>query len=174
MIRSLTLAAVVGVGLTAMPASASYRDADVRTTVVHIGDLDLASGWGVDHTIARLRNAIDGLCDEDEHCRDEAWLSADWQVARNMAAAQWRRRIAEERAADRLRYRWRDDGPPMPGDHDGWTVYAPVADAPPPPPPPAPIAKVTTKTTTTITTTTTTTITLAYRAPPPDYGWYPH
>lgn len=159
MIRSLTLAAVIAGSLTATAAAASYRDRDVRTKVVHIGDLDLASGWGVDRTIRRLRGAIDDLCEDDENCRDQAWLSADWQVARSMAAAQWRRRIADERAADRSRYRWRGDEPPPP---------AFVTPLTPPPPAAEPIAQVTTTTTTT-----TTTVTLIYRTPPPDYGWYP-
>ncbi|MBN8808734.1 MAG: UrcA family protein [Sphingomonas sp.] len=163
---------VAGMAVLA-PATASAHDRDVATRVVSIRDLDLSSTWGMDRTIHRLRNAIDTMCDDDEDCRDEAWLSADWQVARAAADAGWRRRIAEERDADRLRYRWQ---PPVPPAGD-WGAPPPPPSAddmvPPPPPPPQPPAPVASVTTTT-TTTTTTTVTLVYRQPPPDYGWYPH
>ena len=154
-------ALIIACAALSAPAAALAHDGDVRTTVVRVGDLDLASSSGVDRLIRQLRGAIDGLCDTDEACRDEAWLSADWQIARQMADAQWRRRIADERAADRMRYRGRREEAPMLAG-----TWRPPS--PPPLPPASPVGAVTT-TTTTITTI----VTVAYRAPPPDDGWHP-
>jgi len=179
MSRSLILAALPAVmsaaALIAPTATASdYDDRDVQTTVVNVADLDLSTGWGMDRLIKRLRGRIDDMCGWDEDCRDEAWLSADWQVARAATRDQWRRRIAFEREADRRYYRTRRFAPP-----------------PPPPPPPviaqplpriayvpipaAPAQLVSKTTKITTTTTKTTTVTLTYRTPPATFrpAWKP-
>jgi hypothetical protein len=125
----------------------------------------------MDRLIKRLRGRIDEMCGWDEDCRDEAWLSADWQVARAVTRDQWRRRIAFEREADRRYYRMRRFAPPPP---------PPVVVQPLPriaylpiPAPPAQLVSKTTKVTTT--TTKTTTITLTYRTPPATFrpAWKP-
>ena len=83
MTRSPIAAAILAAALIAPAATASdYYDRDVQTTLVSVGDLDLTTGWGMDRLIKRLRGRIDDMCGWDEDCRDEAWLSADWQVAR--------------------------------------------------------------------------------------------
>lgn len=169
MIRTLLIAAL----LVPSAALASDNDygRDVQTRVVNIADLDLSSGAGMDRLIRKLRGTIDGMCGGDENCRDEAWLSADWQVAREASRDTWRRRIAEERAND-----WRDY---RRGGNRGPAGYArPVAPPPPPPPPrvayapvPGELASKTSGTTVTVTTT----VTLVYRIPAPDYRatWTP-
>lgn len=174
MTRSLILALPVALSAAALiaPAAAGsdYSDRDVRTAVVGVGDLDLSTGWGMDRLIKRLRGRIDDMCGGDEDCRDEAWLSADWQVARAATRDQWRRRIAFEREADRRYYRMRRFSPPPP----------PVVVAEPPriayaplPSVPAQLVSKTTKVTTT--TIKTTTITLTYRTPPATFppAWKP-
>jgi len=171
------VAGVMAAGMIAPAAVASDYDRDVRTTVVSVADLDLSTGWGMDRLINRLRGRIDQMCGWDEDCRDEAWLSADWQVARAVSHDQWRHRIAYEREQDRRYYRLRRMAgpPPMP------------REAPPPPPPvPAPriayvlppdavpVMKTVTTTTQTFTVKTTT-VTLTYRVPAPDHRaiWTP-
>ncbi len=179
MTRSHCIAGVLAACLIAPSAMASdYDDGDVRTTVVSVADLDLSTGWGMDRLIKRLRGRIDDMCGGDEDCRDEAWLSADWQVARAVSHDQWRRRIAYEREQDRLYYRSRRRmaGPP------------PMLREGPPPPPPieapriayalppgaVPVKKTVTTTTRTFTVKTTT-VTLTYRLPGPEYRttWAP-
>jgi UrcA family protein len=168
---------VLAVSLIVPAAAASdYDDGDVRTTVVSVADLDLSTGWGMDRLIKRLRGRIDDMCGWDEDCRDEAWLSADWQVARAASRDQWRRRIAYEREQDRLYYRTRRSAGPRPM----------VREVPPPPaalpriayavPPGAMPVKKTVTTTTQTFTVKTTTVTLTYRLPPPDYRapWTPN
>lgn len=177
MTRSLIVVALPAVmsaaALIAPAATASdYDDRDVQTTVVGVADLDLSTGWGMDRLINRLRGRIDDMCGGDEDCRDEAWLSADWQVARAASHDQWRRRIAFEREADRRYYRMHRFAPPPP--------RPPVMVEPPPriaylplPAPPAQLVSKTTKITTT--TIKTTTITLTYRTPPVTFrpSWKP-
>ena len=173
MTRSTIAAAALAVVLLAPAATASdYYDRDVETTVVSVADLDLSTGWGMDRLIKRLRGRIDDMCGWDEDCRDEAWLSADWQVARAVSHDQWRRRIAAEREADRRYYRMQRFAPPPPP--------PPVPVQPLPriaylaiPAPPAQLVSKTTKVTTT--TTRTTTITLTYRTPPATFrtAWKP-
>jgi UrcA family protein len=176
MTRSLVfvgLPAVMSAAALIAPAAASsdYYDRDIQTTVISVADLDLSTGWGMDRLIKRLRGRIDEMCGWDEDCRDEAWLSADWQVARAVTRDQWRRRIAFEREADRRYYRMRRFAPPPP---------PPVVVQPLPriaylpiPAPPAQLVSKTTKVTTT--TTKTTTITLTYRTPPATFrpAWKP-
>ena len=87
MTRSLVfvgLPAVMSAAALIAPAAAAsdYYDRDIQTTVISVADLDLSTGWGMDRLIKRLRGRIDDMCGWDEDCRDEAWLSADWQVAR--------------------------------------------------------------------------------------------
>lgn len=169
----ILLAASVLVAATLAPAAAAasdfdYRGRDVVTDTVFVADLDLSTGWGMDRLIKRLRDRIDMMCGEDEDCRDEAWLSADWQVARELKRDQWRRRIAYERAADRRQYRvmrFRRVGPaggpppmPAPAPRIAYAV----------PPGAVPVARTVTTTTRTFTVKTTT-VTLTYRLPPPDY-----
>lgn len=173
MTRSTIAAAALAVVLLAPAATASdYYDRDVETTVVSVADLDLSTGWGMDRLIKRLRGRIDDMCGWDEDCRDEAWLSADWQVARAVSHDQWRRRIAAEREADRRYYRMQRFAPPPPP--------PPVPVQPLPriaylaiPAPPAQLVSKTTKVTTT--TIKTTTITLTYRTPPATFrpAWKP-
>lgn len=147
--------------LIAPAATASdYYDGDVQTTVVSVADLDLSSGWGMDRLIKRLRGRIDDMCGGDEDCRDEAWLSADWQVARAVTRDQWRRRIAFEREADRRYYRMRRFAPPPP------VMVQPLPRIAYVPIPAAPVQLVSKTTKITTTTTKTTTITLTYRTPP--------
>jgi len=165
-------AIILGAALLAPAAAATdYGDRDVQTSLVSVADLDLSTGWGMDRLIKRLRGRIDDMCGWDEDCRDEAWLSADWQVARAVTRDQWRRRIAFEREADRRYYRTRRFAPPPP---------PPVVVQPLPriaylpiPAPPAQLVSKTTKVTTT--TTKTTTITLTYRTPPATFrpAWKP-
>ena len=165
-------AIILGAALLAPAAAATdYGDRDVQTSLVSVADLDLSTGWGMDRLIKRLRGRIDDMCGWDEDCRDEAWLSADWQVARAVTRDQWRRRIAFEREADRRYYRMRRFAPPPP---------PPVVVQPLPriaylpiPAPPAQLVSKTTKVTTT--TTKTTTITLTYRTPPATFrpAWKP-
>jgi UrcA family protein len=172
MTRSHLVAGVLAVSLIVPPAAASdYDDGDVRTTVVSVADLDLSTGWGMDRLIKRLRGRIDNMCGWDEDCRDEAWLSADWQVARAASRDQWRRRIAYEREQDRRYYRTRRFAPPPPPP----AVVQPlprIAYAPIPAPPAELVSKTTKVTTTTIRTTT---ITLTYRTPPATFrpAWKP-
>lgn len=168
MIRTLLVAALL------VPSAAAASDfdygRDVQTRVVNIADLDLSTGADMDRLIRKLRGTIDGMCGGDEDCRDEAWLSADWQVAREASRDAWRRRIAEERAND-----WRDY---RRGGNRGRAGYARPAAPPPPPrlayaPVPGELVSKTTSTTTTVTKTTT--VTLVYRTPPADYRatWTP-
>ena len=171
MTRSIIAAAAL-VTVPLGPAIASdYYDRDVQTILVSVADLDLSTGWGMDRLINRLRGRIDDMCGWDEDCRDEAWLSADWQVARAVSRDQWRHRIAFERDADRRYYRMQRFAPPPP---------PPVMAQPLPriaylaiPAPPAQLVSKTTKVTTT--TTRTTTITLTYRTPPATFrpAWKP-
>ena len=171
MTRSIIAAAAL-VAVPLGPAIASdYYDRDVQTILVSVADLDLSTGWGMDRLINRLRGRIDDMCGSDEDCRDGAWLSADWQVARAVSRDQWRHRIAFERDADRRYYRMQRFAPPPP---------PPVMAQPLPriaylaiPAPPAQLVSKTTKVTTT--TTRTTTITLTYRTPPATFrpAWKP-
>lgn len=165
MTRHPIAAAILAAALIAPAATASdYYDRDVQTTVVSVADLDLSTGWGMDRLIKRLRGRIDDMCGWDEDCRDEAWLSADWQVARAVSHDQWRRRIAFEREADRRYYRTRRFAPPPPPPipvEQPRIAYAPI------PAPPAQLVSKTTKVTTT--TIKTTTITLTYRTPPTSF-----
>jgi|GEM_PF-1700832 len=181
MTRSFSVAAVpamIAAAALIVPAAgaADYYDRDVRTTLVNVADLDLSTGWGVDRLIKRLRGRIDDMCGWDEDCRDEAWLSADWQVARAVTRDQWRRRIAYEREQDRLYYRSRRSAGPPPM----------LREVPPPPaappriayavPPGAVPVKKTVTTTTQTFTVKTQTVTLTYRLPASDYRatWTPH
>ncbi|MES2097967.1 MAG: UrcA family protein [Pseudomonadota bacterium] len=172
MIRTVLIAALL------VPSAAFATDddynRDVQVRVISIADLDLSSGAGMDRLIRKLRGTIDGMCGGDEACRDQAWLSADWQVARETSRATWRRRIAEERAND-----WRDYR--RGGNRIGAGDTRPAAPPPPPPLPPPPrlayapvpdeLASKTGGTRVTVTTT----VTLVYRTPPPDYRatWTP-
>jgi len=175
MTRLPIAAIILGAALPAPAATASdYDGRDVQTTLVNVSDLDLSTGWGMDRLIKRLRGRIDDMCGWDEDCRDEAWLSADWQVARAVTRDQWRRRIAFEREADRRYYRIRRFAPPSPPPLPPVMVqplpriaYVPI------PAPPAQLVSKTTKITTT--TTKTTTITLTYRTPPATFrpAWKP-
>lgn len=193
-IRSMVVATAViaaGVPLAASASSFDYNGREVRTEVVRAWDLDLSTGWGMDKLIKRLRSRIDAMCDWDMDCRNEAWLSADWQVARALSRDQWRRRIAMERAADRRDYRLRRQGPP-PGPGGERRVYrfqlegqpgpSEFAPAPPvaaparvagPPPGAVPVGKEVTTTTRTYTVKTTT-VRVIYRLPVVDGGaWTP-
>jgi UrcA family protein len=177
MTRSLIAIALPIVGLAgaliAPAATASdYDERDVQTTVVGVADLDLSTGWGMDRLIKRLRGRIDDMCGWDENCRDEAWLSADWQVARAASHDQWRRRIAFEWEADRRYYRMRRFAPPPPRPAAMVEPLPRIAYLPIPAPPAQLVSK-TTKVTTT--TTKTTTITLTYRTPPATFrpAWKP-
>jgi UrcA family protein len=164
MTRLPIAATILGAALLAPAATASdYYDRDVQTTVISVADLDLSTGWGMDRLIKRLRGRIDDMCGWDEDCRDEAWLSADWQVARAVTQDQWRRRIAFEREADRRYYRIRRFAPPPPPPPVMVQPLPRIAYVPIPAPPAQLVSK-TTKITTT--TTKTTTITLTYRTPP--------
>ena len=130
----------------------------------------------MDRLIKRLRGRIDDMCGGDEDCRDEAWLSADWQVARAVSHDQWRRRIAYEREQDRLYYRGRRrmagappmlrEGPPPPAALPRIAYVLPAGAVP---------VKKTVTTTTQTFTVKTTTVTLTYRLPAPDYRatWTP-
>lgn len=177
MTRSLILVALPAVmsaaALIAPAATASdYYDRDVQTTVIGVADLDLTTGWGMDRLIKRLRGRIDEMCGWDEDCRDEAWLSADWQVARAVTRDQWRRRIAFEREADRRYYRMQRFAPPPPPPPAMVQQLPRIAYVPIPAAPALLVSK-TTKITTT--TTKTTTITLTYRTPPATFrpAWKP-
>ncbi len=175
--RSMLAMTVMAAAMAPTMASADEFDfsgREVRTEVVSVADLDLSSGWGMDQLIKRLRSRIDYMCEGDEDCRDEAWLSADWQVARDLDRAQWRRRVAMERASDRRMYRvrMRQPGPGAGGP-------PPMAYAPPPaamagPPPGAvPVGKIVTTTDRTFTIRTTT-VRVIYRLPSPEAGnWTP-
>ena len=175
MIRLPIAATILSSALLAPSVAATdYGDRDVQTTLVNVADLDLSTGWGMDRLIKRLRGRIDEMCGWDEDCRDEAWLSADWQVARAVTRDQWRRRIAFEREADRRYYRMRRFAPPPPPPPPPVVVqplpriaYLPI------PAPPAQLVSKTTKVTTTVTKTTT--ITLTYRTPPATFrpAWKP-
>lgn len=174
MTRSFIVAAVptamTAAALIAPAAVASdYYDRDVQTAVVRAGDLDLSTGWGMDRLIKRLRSRIDEMCGGDGDCRDEAWLSADWQVARAASRDQWDRRIAFEREADRRYYRTQLYAPPPPPivAEPPRIAYAPLPAAP------AELVSKTTKVTTTVTKTTT--IMLTYRTPPASFRppWKP-
>jgi UrcA family protein len=172
MTRLPIAAIILGAALLAPVATASdYDGRDVQTTLVNVADLDLSTGWGMDRLIKRLRGRIDDMCGWDEDCRDEAWLSADWQVARAVTHDQWRRRIAFEREADRRYYRMQRFAPPPPPpvmvEPLPRIAYVPI------PAPPAQLVSKTTKITTT--TTKTTTITLTYRTPPATFrpAWKP-
>jgi UrcA family protein len=170
MTRSFSVAVVsamaLAIALIAPVSSdaADYYDRDVQTTLVSVGDLDLSTGWGMDRLIKRLRGRIDDMCGWDEDCRDEAWLSADWQVARAVTRDQWRHRIAFEREADRRYYRMRRFAPPPPPPSPVLVQPLPRIAYVPIPAPPAQLVSKTTKVTTTVTKTTT--ITLTYRTPP--------
>lgn len=98
MIRAVLIAALLVPSAAVASADDDARDVQVR--VVNVANLDLSSGTGMDRLIRTLRGTIDGMCGGDEDCRDQAWLSADWQVAREASRDTWRRRIAEERASD--------------------------------------------------------------------------
>jgi len=172
MTRSPIAAAILAAALIAPAATASdYDGRDVQTTLVSVADLDLTTGWGMDRLIKRLRGRIDDMCGWDEDCRDEAWLSADWQVARAVSRDQWRHRIAFEREADRRFYRMRrfapPPAPPVMAQPLPRIAYVPI------PAPPAQLVSKTTKVTTT--TIKTTTITLTYRTPPATFrpAWKP-
>jgi len=172
MTRLPIAAIILGAALLAPVATASdYDGRDGQTTLVNGADLDLSTGWGMDRLIKRLRGRIDDMCGWDEDCRDEAWLSADWQVARAVTHDQWRRRIAFEREADRRYYRMQRFAPPPPPpvmvEPLPRIAYVPI------PAPPAQLVSKTTKITTT--TTKTTTITLTYRTPPATFrpAWKP-
>jgi len=175
MTRSLipALPAVLSAAALIAPAATAsdYYDRDVQTAVVGVGDLDLSTGWGMDRLIKRLRGRIDEMCGGDEDCRDEAWLSADWQVARAASRDQWRRRIAFEREADRRYYRMQRFAAPPPSPP---AIAEPprIAYAPLPAVPSQLVSKTTKVTTTTIKTTT---ITLTYRMPPATFrpAWKP-
>jgi UrcA family protein len=170
MTRLPIAAAILGAALLAPAAAASdYDGRDVQTTLVNVADLDLTTGWGMDRLIKRLRGRIDDMCGWDEDCRDEAWLSADWQVARAVTRDQWRRRIAFEREADRRYYRTQRFAPPPPVIVQPLPriAYVPILALP------AQLVSKTTKVTTT--TTKTTTVTLTYRTPPATFrpAWKP-
>ncbi|MGN6818364.1 MAG: UrcA family protein [Sphingomonas sp.] len=174
MTRSLIAAVILGTALIVPAATASdYYDDDVQTTVVSVADLDLSTGWGMDRLIKRLRGRIDDMCGWDEDCRDGAWLSADWQVARAVSRDQWRHRIAEEREADRRYYRMRRFAPPPPPRPVPVPVAPPRIAYLPIPAPPARLVSKTTKVTTTVIRTTE--ITLTYRTPPASFrpAWKP-
>lgn len=177
MTRSLIVVALPAMmsaaGLIAPAATASdYYDRDVQTTLVSVADLDLSTGWGMDRLIKRLRGRIDDMCGWDEDCRDEAWLSADWQVARAVSRDQWRHRIDFEREADRRYYRMRRFAPP-PAPPPVMAQPLPRIAYVPIPAPPAQLVSKTTKVTTT--TIRATTITLTYRTPPATFrpAWKP-
>jgi UrcA family protein len=173
MTRSPIAAAILAAALITPSATASdYDDRDVQTTLVSVADLDLTTGWGMDRLIKRLRGRIDDMCGWDEDCRDEAWLSADWQVARAVTRDQWRHRIAFEREADRRFYRMRRFAPP-PAPPPVMAQPLPRIAYVPIPAPPAQLVSKTTKITTT--TIKTTTITLTYRTPPATFrpAWKP-
>ena len=182
MIRTVLIAALL-VPSAALATGDDYNR-DVQTRLINVADLDLSSGAGMERLIRKLRGTIDGMCGGDENCRDEAWLSADWQVAREASRDTWRRRIAEERASD-----WRDyrRGGNRIGAGDTRLAARPPASPPPAPPPPLPLppplprlayapvpSELPSKTSGTRVTATTT-VTLVYRTPPPDYRatWTP-
>lgn len=146
----------------AVPAPAAAREDDARMATVSTWLLDLSTADGIDVLVYRLKTTIDDMCDTDWQCRDEAWSSADAQVARAVERDVWRRRIAEERAADRWRHRERDRR----GDR--------IRQAPRPAfVPDDAIDSVTRVTEVTTTRTTRTHYRIAYRAIPPDHDWSP-
>lgn len=139
-------------------AAASDREGDQRTIVVNVSSLDLSTGAGIDLMVYRLRSAIDRLCDDDRDCRDDAWESADWQVARAISRDRWRQRIAMEREAD-----WNHYGPPP----------RPAIAPPPRLPYPVDILRVTKVTDVTTTVTKRSRFIIEYRDTPPEYRWRP-
>ncbi len=173
-LAAAVLAAAAFVAPATASASSAYDDGEVRTDVINVADLDLTTGWGMDRLIKRLRGRIDAMCDYDESCRDEAWLSADWQVARAVRRDQWQKRIAYEREQDRRMYRLRRRAGPPPMVREGPPPEVPRIAYASPPPGAVPVAKTVTTTTQTYTVKTTT-VTLTYRLPPPDYRatWTP-
>jgi UrcA family protein len=171
----LPFAAIILGAVLLSPAATASDYGDVQTTVISVADLDLSTGWGMDRLIKRLRGRIDDMCGWDEDCRDEAWLSADWQVARAVTRDQWRRRIAFEREADRRYYRMQRFAPPPPPPPPVMVQPLPRIAYVPIPAPPAQLVSKRTKITTTTTKTKTTTITLTYRTPPASFrpAWKP-
>lgn len=178
MTRSLLAASALAIAMLAPHAATAsefdYRGKRVVTDTIAIDDLDLSSRWGMDRLIKRVRGRIDDMCGSDADCRDEAWLSADWQVARAAERDLWRQRIDDERNVDWRYYRGGRGAPP-PAHYDPrqaggapppMIVDDPGFDAPPlSVPTDRPVAKTTTVTTQTFTVKTTT-VTLTYRLPP--------
>ncbi|WP_404334543.1 UrcA family protein [Sphingomonas sp. MMS12-HWE2-04] len=121
----LVLFAAVAAGC-AVPAYAQNWDGDRewRSVRVDASALDLSTDSGVDELEKRVGKAVNRICGSDSACRDDAWASADAQVADAIRRDEWMRRMAEERIAQLDHCRW-----------NGCAPAQPVYYAPPPPPP---------------------------------------
>jgi len=80
------------------PAAARDR-VELRQIAVPSAGLDLSTEAGIDILAARIDKGVNRICGHDRLCRDEAWASTEWQVARLIDRARAWRQLADERAA---------------------------------------------------------------------------
>jgi UrcA family protein len=101
MTRGLFLA-VCAAGALFSPAARAedWHDREVRSIVVDSSALDLSTDAGLDELSRRINRAVNRICGSDHECRDEAWASTEGQVAWVVSHAEWRRRMADEHAAE--------------------------------------------------------------------------
>ncbi len=101
MTRGLFLAACAAGALLSPAARAEdWRDREVRSIVVDSSALDLSTDAGIDELSHRIGRAVRRICGSDRACQDEAWASTEGQVAWVASHDTWRRRMADEHAAE--------------------------------------------------------------------------
>ncbi|MET0309559.1 MAG: UrcA family protein [Sphingomonas sp.] len=96
----LLVACIAGATLSPAVLAKEWRDGDTRSIAVDASALDLSTRAGMDELSHRIGRAVNRICGSDRVCEDEAWASTEGQVAWVVSHAEWRRRMAEERAAE--------------------------------------------------------------------------
>ena len=113
MTRGLFLATCAAGALLSPAARAEdWRDREVRSIVVDSSALDLSTNAGIDELSRRINRAVNRICGSDRACRDEAWASTEGQVAWVVSHDEWRRRMADEHAAELMACGGRSCAPP--------------------------------------------------------------
>ena len=105
----LITACAAGAVLT---SAAQARDRETRSITVDSSALDLSTAPGLDELSHRIGRAVNRICGSDRECEDEAWSSTEGQVAWVVSHAEWRRRMADERAAELMACGGRICAPP--------------------------------------------------------------